>query len=556
MTHLPSVLRAISAAILVAIGFDLASRETEATTVLDAEPDAVGALADALVSPAPPDRIVWGGPAGPSAAATLLLAPGPATPGLTLPVGPLPGLSVTAPERAVAGRAAVLDVAVRAAAGESVVVRWRGAVGDGDSTTVVPDERGVARAGLGVRPTRGGWQAWTVSAGPDTVEVGAWARPARPLRVRALVGTPGAESRYALRALEEAGMQVEAVVELGRADIASPSTDPSAADVWLLIGDPEVGAAGRAQMADFVASGGGVVLAPAGEAFGPEDATGALMAVWGLGNGLTREAALAAGDTVAWSLPATLSPLPAAPAPVRVATREAGTGRSVGNVDGVPVAILSTPGVGRVAWSGISESWRWRMEGGAVEAHRAWWRGLIEWAASGVREPIVAHVPTAVVPGTLITVRLEAVRPADARWPEAVDLTRPDGRTERLPVAPTPSGQAGSDAGASRRARFLADVPGEYRLSWAEDAETGLLVGDGAPAPDPADVALLALASGTAQSPGRPLPPDGAPGPDDRPRDARPWSPDGHRPLPAALAYALAALLLAEWALRRRAGGP
>jgi hypothetical protein len=75
------------------------------------------------------------------------------------------------------------------------------------------------------------------------------------------------------------------------------------------------------------------------------------------------------------------------------------------------------------------------------------------------------------------------------------------------------------------------------------------------PPPDPGKLGLLALASGSTQRPGRPLAPGGEPPADDL-RDARPWSPDGHRPPPISMGYALAALLLAEWALRRRAGGP
>jgi hypothetical protein len=553
---LPPLLRAASAVLVVGLAMDIASSETGGTTVLEAGPDAVSALSDALVAPTPPDRIVWEQPAGPSASTALLLAPGPTTPALTLSVGPLPRLRATGPERPMVGRAAVLDVDVRGPALDSVVVRWSGAVGDGDSTLVALDDLGRARVGLGVRPNRAGWQAWTLSAGADTIAAGAWAQPARPLRVRALVGAPGSESRYVLRALEEAGVDVDAAVELGRVGIEPPQIEPETRDVVLLLGDPELDAATRARLAAFVASGGGIVVAPGVEGAEPDSATRTLLAAWGVGDGAAPGATLAAGDSVTWSLPAALSPLPPAPAPVRIALRApAASGRAVGRIDGRPVAILSTPGVGRVGWTGIAESWRWRMEGGAVEAHRAWWRGLVEWAASGVREPIVARLPTAVVPGTVVTVRLEAIRPEEALWPDAVQLTAPDGRVERLPVVPMRPERAGPDPGAPRHARFLADVPGEYRVSWDEDAEAGLRVDAELPPPDPGDVGLLALASGSTQRPGRPLAPGGEPPADDL-RDARPWSPDGHRPPPISMGYALAALLLAEWALRRRAGGP
>lgn len=553
---LPPLLRAASAAILAVIGVRLAMPGEREATVLTVGPDGVSALATALVAPAPPAHIVWAG-ATPSAAEALLLAPGPGTPALTLPVGPPPPLRVAGPERPIAGRAAVLDVGVRGRAGEAVTVRWHGAVGHGDSATVPLDQRGGARAGLGVRPTRSGWQAWTVSAAADSVTVAAWARPARPLRIHALVGTPDPESRYALRALEEAGAEVRARVELGRVVVDDARVDPDAADVVLLLGDPETDAEARARLLAFVAAGGGVVIAPGTADAGGDGAARPLLQAWGVGAERATNAMLARGDSVRWTLPASLSPLPPAPAPVRVTARTpAGSARAVAHVDGRPVALLAAAGLGRVAWTGIGESWRWRMEGGAVEAHRAWWRGLVEWAASGVREPIVARAPATAVAGSVVTVRFEAMRPAGARWPDSVELTRPDGRVEPLAVAPAHAGPAGSDPGAPRRARFLADAAGEYRIAWNDGGEVGLRVDAGVPAPDPAALSLLALASGADGDHGYPSPPGGdsdAPG---RIRGTRPWSPDGHRPPPAALGVALAALLLAEWALRRRVGGP
>lgn len=520
-------------------------------TVLEARSGREAALVDALLAPVPPHRVVWTDRAGPDARAAWLLSPGPAAPVLTLPVGPVPGLRVEPPARAVAGWAAALRVEVVGAPGDTVVIRHADALGAVDSVAVPLDSTGRGTAGLGVRPAREGWQAWTVSAGPDSVRVGVWALPPRPLRVLALVGTPDPESRFALRALEEAGASVEARVELGRVDALSGSDwSADALDVVALLGSPPLTAADRAGLESFVAGGGGVVVAPRA---GDPDGGGALPAAWGM-DAARPGPTLPAGSAPTWTLPAELSPLPSAPTDVRTVVLDAPLAATAvaTSPEGRTVAALMQPGGGRVAWVGLAESWRWRMEGGAVGAHRAWWRGWAEWAAQGLRQGVVVAGPGEVLGGQVAVFRLETVRP-DARLPSRVAVTRPGGAVDSVDVVidVREGGEPRYD-GTSARVRFLAPTPGAYRVSW-DGHETGLQAADRVAEPDPADRSLLALASSRPERPGRPVPPGTDPTEGAASREG-PWGGStGPGPWWGGL---LAVLLAAEWAVRRWRGGP
>src|SRR5690606_23662733 len=77
------------------------------------------------------------------------------------------------------------------------------------------------------------------------------------------------------------------------------------------------------------------------------------------------------------------------------------------------------------------ETWRWRMQDGRTTEHRDFWISLVHWAAAG-RDSLTArpeHAFTAL--GQDVRVRIDAAR----ETPQTIDLVRPDGTVEKLPVA-------------------------------------------------------------------------------------------------------------------------
>ncbi|MEZ4425096.1 MAG: hypothetical protein R3E98_16995 [Gemmatimonadota bacterium] len=554
----PALLRGVLLGGLAVLGL-LLLREPGAgvpRTLLLERPEAAR-VAGALLAPAPPTRIRWSGATAPDAAALALLAPGPAVPPLTLPVGPPRTVSLVAPDRPRAGRAAALAATVHGAPGETVWLHFTEGPGAVDSVDVPIGPEGVGRVGLQVRPAREGWQGWSAWSGRDTAAVGAWVGPARPVRVLARTGEPGWESRFALRALDEAGAEVDARVELGRVDIPADGPQELAAyDVVLLLGDVRPDAALIESLRSFVASGGGVLLAPGLDGRRPSPGLTALLTGWGLGDSLGVGIPLPVGAAPGWALPAELSPLPAAPVRSGLVTLAGDVSASVAATDsaGRPVAAVAQVGRGRVGFLGLPETWRWRMEGGAVEAHRAWWRGWVEWAAGGLPTPLRLVGPDGpVLPGT--PVRIE-VRPleAGARLPATLEVEAPDGRVVQVPVIAGVGGAGAEPYDVQPGvARFLAAVPGLWRVD-GPGGPIGVAVVETPGAADPADVALTAIASGRADAPGIPVAPGNASGP--APVSEVPWRPAEQPRLPLAAGALLALVVAVEWTMRRRAGGP
>ena len=507
-------------------------------------------LARALLAPNPPARVRWLGEAPPDGRALWLLSSTPLAPPLTLPVGALPRLSASPPPRPTAGRHASVRLSARATPGGRTWVYWSDALGALDSLLVQADGSGRLRAGLRVSPARSGWHDWRMRVGNDSVAVTAWVREAGPLRVLVAGGTPDWESRFALRALEASGIDVDARFDLGRRSVGGGlPADLFDYDVVLLMGEVELSVAAQARLRGLVEEGGGVVVAPALAAVrgGSTTALRTLLAGWGfpdsLGTGALRQ-----NRSPTWSLPPELGPLPSAPSRIRTVAlhfdnggpAHPSTAVAARGADDEVLVALSQVGRGRVAFTGLSESWRWRMEAGATEAHEAWWRGWVHWAASGLRDPFVVSTTSPTVPtGSRVDVNVERWNESIA-LPATLDLERPNGDTEALPVDTTRG-----------TASFLANRTGVYRVSWT-GGELGIRADSVGSPVGPAERSLGALNSGRPGSAGVPLA-----GTDRNVGDLGLVAWTGGSPYwPLWMGAALALLLAAEWTLRRVRGGP
>lgn len=197
------------------------------------------------------------------------------------------------------------------------------------------------------------------------------AAPLRLGRIR-LFAAPGWEARYAMQALEEAGWRVDADFEIApRVSVTAgaPASLDTARYSAVIALDSTAWPSGGA-IARFVGDGGGLVM------FGSAASGGAM-------------AALRAGTHAQLS--------PGIPGALRTATPREGLAlRPVSSLasaavvlerserPGSPISMVARRvGAGRVLQVGWDQSWEWRMLGGddAVEAHRDWWRGLLQRVA-------------------------------------------------------------------------------------------------------------------------------------------------------------------------------
>jgi hypothetical protein len=345
-----------------------------------------------------------------------------------------PSLSVDAPSPLVAGRAAALSFRLRAAPGTEQRIVLRDAQGAAiDSTLVRADGQGSARAAFRVRPEREGWHEWRIEAAGEQRAAGAWAVAAAPPSGLLAAGAAGPESALIAAALEESGASVELRQPLGHGLSAGgvPRSLPASADelasydVVILLPDAILDAARRGALSSFVQSGGGLLLAT----------RDSLLFTLGLAAGPQTSALALRADSIDWDLPADIAALPAGsvsgvvePIAPAADAYSAGAVRGAGVGPAVPL-VLRAVGGGRVAALGPRETWRWRMEGGNVAAHREFWRSLVDWLAPA--------------PGTFAEVRSGLAAPGVPTAVEvlgsvgAVFVHRPDGTTERLPLQPT-----------------------------------------------------------------------------------------------------------------------
>ncbi len=274
------------------------------------------------------------------------------------PSGSLPALAIST--------AALADPAggtrVRVTGRDSAPAVLEDSLGWLDSATVL--EGGVQW------PVTGELRAFSVNQLGTHGSVGAPAKR-QVGRVR-LYAAPGWEARFVMDALEEAGWEVDA--QFGIAPrVTRTAGAPAALDTAryaVVIALDSVAWSSAPAIARFVADGGGLLLFPdaaAGRAFASlRVATpGALLA--GVPGGLRT-------DTPRRGLP--LQPLTVLGAEAVVLERSDRAEQ--------PVSVAAARvGAGRVVQAGWASTWEWRMLGGddAPDAHRSWWRTLVQRAA-------------------------------------------------------------------------------------------------------------------------------------------------------------------------------
>ena len=447
----------------------------------------------------------------------------------------VPAVSLDAPLHSRAGRAAAIPFRIRATPRREVTVRLADASGALDSVRLRTDDGGRAAGAFRVRPARPGWREWSVEAEGRRATAGAWVDTASAPRVLVRAGLPGWESRFVVRALEESGARVDVRFDLGRGmavgqgggDAITPAR-LATADAVLVLGGAPLGANEAALLAAWAAGGGGVLLA------GDRAGAGGLGTV----RGGTTEAPVDA-STIRWTAPAELATLHTDRirlTAVPFAATGAATVLAASSPQGGLLA-LRPLGRGRAASLAITDTWRWRMEGGRVEEHREFWRGLVDWLASAPRGPVSLRSAQSV--GAVGTWQEVAVF-AEGSPPPYVLLARPSGPADTLRLVSTRPG--------TLLASFVPATEGVYTLTAPGSAARAGFRATRGGATDAgwARLALIASASGGALLP-----------PDELAREvaARTGGGDAPRwPLAWILLGALVVTAGTEWAIRRLTG--
>ena len=148
----------------------------------------------------------------------------------------------------------------------------------------------------------------------------------------------------------------------------------------------------------------------------------------------------------------------------------------------VPLIVTKPAGTGKVLYMGIDSAWRWRRGVEDLYHYRFWgqvarWMSYQRNMAAGQRVRLFFS-PERPLPGTQVTLNANAFDPNGAPLQEgsvAVDITAPDGRTQRIDL------QKNESAWGAFSGRFKVDLPGTWKLratsSGAEDkpVETSLI---------------------------------------------------------------------------------
>ncbi|MFL5538116.1 MAG: hypothetical protein ACJ8J0_03955 [Longimicrobiaceae bacterium] len=549
MTRLPGILRAL-VLLLLAGALPLSSlwrASLAAGRVVRIRAAADLARPDSLLAGSPPAAITWESNRPPSSAEleTLAAAAERAPLFVAAPAG-VRLVEAAASERPLAGRAAAVSFRLRGAPGDSARVYLSDAGARVDSIAVAADARGEAAGAFRVRPAAPGWREWRVTArwarGDSAGAVaGAWVDSAGPPRVLLRAGFPDWEAKFVTRALEESGAAVASSLSLGRglavAEGAGGAITPARlaqVDAVVVLDGAPLAPAEASVLAEWAARGGGVLLV--GDRAGT--------AGFGLVRGGTRVVPVD-GATIRWAPPAELAPLP----PDRAGGEAqpfgapyAGT-MVAASVPAGGVLALRPLGRGRAAALALTETWRWRMEGGRIAGHREFWRSLVDWLASARPEPLSIHLSDATGPvGARREVRVYDSRAQAGGPPPPILLTRPGGSADTLRLARDPSSPGVFSAS------FVPAAAGLYTLAFAGQAPRAAFRASATTQPSAdawARLSFLASRSG-----------GGVVSPDSLGHAlGRFAAPTGSRAPSAALVFgALLVLAAAEWAIRRLTG--
>ncbi|HEY0151566.1 MAG TPA: hypothetical protein VGB92_06190 [Longimicrobium sp.] len=453
----------------------------------------------------------------------------------------VPTVAADAPVNPRAGRAAAIPFRIRAAPRAEVIVRLSDAGGALDSVRLRTDNGGRAAGAFRVRPVRAGWREWTVQAADRTTAIGAWVDTASAPRVLVRAGLPGWESRFIVRALEESGARVDVRFDLGRGlgvgqgggDAITPAR-LAATDAVLVLDRAPLSGGEAALLASYAARGGGVLLAG--------DRSGA--AAFGIVRGGSTVAPLDA-SSIRWTAPAELAPLPTDRIRVTAAAfvgAGAATVLAASTSQGGLLA-LRPLGRGRAASLAVTDTWRWRMEGGRMDEHREFWRGLVDWLASAPRDPITIR-PAESVGAIGVRQEVAVFASEGATLPNTLLINRPGAPPDTLRLA-----EDAARPGVLRTS-FVPAADGVYTLTApGTSARTGFRAHRSADADAGwARLSLIAHASGGEALPRAELA---------RAVDARTNGTDAPRlPLGWLLLAALVLAAGAEWTIRRLSGRP
>jgi len=419
---------------------------------------------------------------------------------------PPPDLSVSGPERTLIGRqGAALDVSFSVQSTFSRAVRTSVVLLEGDRVLdraelqVAAD--GTAEGKFRVVPDKAGMRVWTIRAAappgdtrPDDDVAFAAVRVRAPERFRILYlgGDPSWQYRFLRQAAnEDDQIELSALLRLGK-------------DVWFRSG-PEGDAPQRGKplpqdpgwynrfdviiarsaalahlpgkvlevLRDFVDRRGGGLLVcgpvnavpPVLRRLLPVTTSTSVRLRERRALQLTRELALARFDPALESAGGSMF---VGPGDVVDAAGEWKPGARPGLfLAGTRKAVLAAHGygAGRVVWSGVDTSWRWRMEDQAgVDVHAGFWRTLAVWLGSTGKERVTSpHDGARVLVGAdselSVTVLGRDFRPTAEAMVEAV-VTLPSGRNETVRLPPSPEWPGRYSA------PWTAEEPGVYRVAF------------------------------------------------------------------------------------------
>jgi len=131
----------------------------------------------------------------------------------------------------------------------------------------------------------------------------------------------------------------------------------------------------------------------------------------------------------------------------------------------IPLLVTKPAGNGKVLFMGIDSAWRWRRGVEDLYHYRFWgqvarWMSYQRNMASGQRVRVF-FTPERPEPGATVTLNANAFDPNGAPLEKgvvAVDLTAPDGRTQRIEL------QKNASAWGAFSGRFKVDLPGVWKI--------------------------------------------------------------------------------------------